>query len=251
MSFENKVVIVTGASSGIGASTAVLFSKEKANVVLVGRNETKLNEVAALCVTKKLIIKADVSNEADVKNIVEQTVKEFGRIDVLVNNAGFVRYGSVGMGNILSAYDEVMATNVRAVLHLTSLCVDHLIESKGNIVNISSIGGQIPPTKPLLMPYCISKAALNFITQSIALELGEHGVRVNAVSPGPVVTNFLKNSGIPETTFTWKDFESGTLLKRIGEPEEIADLIMFLASDKAKSITGSNYISDNGYLLNR
>ncbi|KPJ13957.1 putative oxidoreductase [Papilio machaon] len=249
MSFENKVVIVTGASSGIGSSTAVLFSKEKANVVLVGRNETKLNEVAALCVTKSLIVKADVSKEAEVKNIVEQTVKEFGRIDVLVNNAGFVRYGSVGMGNILSAYDEVMATNVRGVLHLTTLCVDHLIESKGNIVNISSIGGQIPPNKPLLMPYCISKAALNFITQSVALELGEYGVRVNAVSPGPVVTNILKNSGIPETDFSWKDFEASTLLKRVGEPEEIADLIMFLASDKAKSITGSNFVSDNGFLL--
>ncbi|CAK1590630.1 unnamed protein product [Parnassius mnemosyne] len=251
MSFEKKVVIITGASSGIGAATAVLFSKEGAYVVLVGRNETKLNDVASRCVTKHLIVKADVSKEPEVKNIVDQTINEFGNIDVLINNAGLVRYGSVGMGNMLNAYDEVMATNMRGVIQLTSLCVDHLIESKGNIVNVSSIGGLFPPGKPVLLPYCMSKTALNLFTQGVALELGEYGVRVNAVSPGPVVTDIIQNSGIPQSRNSWKDFEAFTALNRVSEPEEIADLIMFIASDKARGITGSNYISDNGFLVKR
>ncbi|XP_068623891.1 meso-2,3-butanediol dehydrogenase-like [Battus philenor] len=251
MSFENKVVLVTGASSGIGASIAVLFSKEKANIVLVARNETKLQSVASRCVSKCLTIKADVSVEADVKAVVERTLEEFGGIDVLVNNAGIVRYGSIGMGNILTAYDEVFATNLRGLIHLTSLCAEHLVVRKGNIVNISSVGGLIAPKKPILLPYCMSKAALNLFTQGVALELGEHGVRVNTVSPGPVETDIILNSGVPAEMVSWKKFEDETLLNRVGEPEEIAELVLFLASDKARGITGANYISDNGFLLKR
>ncbi|CAH2051547.1 unnamed protein product, partial [Iphiclides podalirius] len=251
MSFEGKVVIVTGASSGIGAATAVLFSKEGAHVTLVGRNETKLNDVASRCVSRHLVVKADVSQEAQAKSIVDRTVSEFGKIDVLVNNAGIVRFGSVGMGNILSAYDQVMATNLRGAIHLTTLCVEHLLESKGNIVNVSSVGGVVTPTKPALTSYSISKAALNMFTQCVALELGEYGVRANTVSPGPVVTDIMSNSGVPDSAYSWADFEPTTALKRVGQPEEIADLIGFLASDKAKSITGANYVSDNGFILKR
>ncbi|KPI99448.1 PREDICTED: glucose 1-dehydrogenase-like [Papilio xuthus] len=251
MSFENKVVIITGASSGIGAATAVLFSKEKANVVLVGRNETKLESVAALCETKHLVVKADVSKEEEAIKIVEQTVDEFGKIDVLVNNAGVSRYGSVGYGNILKAYDEVMATNMRAAIILTSLCAKHIISSKGNVINVSSVLAVIPPNKPGLLPYCISKAALNLFTQGVALDLGKHGVRVNTVSPGPVRTDIIVNSGIPESKLSWADFAANTVLKRVGEPEEIADLIVYLASDKAKSITGSNFVADNGFTWKR
>ncbi|KPJ13319.1 putative oxidoreductase [Papilio machaon] len=241
MSFKNKVVIITGASSGIGAATAILFSKEKANAILVGRNETKLAKVAALCITKHLVVKADVSKEDEVKNIVKRTLDEFGKIDVLVNNAGIMTIGTIREGNILSAYDNVMATNVRGAIHLTCLCADHLIATKGNIINVSSIAGVVLQPGEKMLAYSMSKVALNFFSQGAALELSKHGVRVNIVSPGPVATDIILNTAGVDTNITWKDFEGITLLNRVSEPEEIAELIAYLASDKARGITGSNF----------
>lgn len=251
MSFENKVVIVTGASSGIGAATAILFSKEKANVTLVGRNVTKLAKVAALCITKHLIVCADISNEDEVKSIVEQTLKEFGKIDILVNNAGIMKSGTIRMGDILNAFDDVMATNTRAAIHLTCLCTDHLIASKGNVVNVSSVAGKVLLSPSGMLAYGISKAALNLFSQGAAVELSEHGVRVNSVSPGPVATDIILNSVGVDTTVTWKDLEDITLLHRVSEPDEIAELIVYLASDKSRGITGSNFVTDNGFMLKR
>nr|NP_001299168.1 uncharacterized oxidoreductase SSP0419-like [Papilio xuthus]BAM18031.1 short chain type dehydrogenase [Papilio xuthus] len=251
MSFVSKVVIVTGASSGIGAATAILFSKEKANVTLVGRNETKLAKVAALCITKHLIVKADISKEDEVRNIVKRTLEEFGKIDVLVNNAGIMIGGTIKAGDILSAYDSVMATNVRAAVHLTCLCADHLIASKGTVINVSSAAGIVVQSTGDMLSYSMSKAALNIFSQGAALELSKHGVRVNTVSPGPVATDIIMNMAGSDTTITWKDFEGITLLNRVSEPEEIAELIAYLASDKARGITGSNFVCDNGCILKR
>ncbi|XP_013168001.1 PREDICTED: uncharacterized oxidoreductase SSP0419-like [Papilio xuthus] len=251
MSFVSKVVIVTGASSGIGAATAILFSKEKANVTLVGRNETKLAKVAALCITKHLIVKADISKDDEVRNIVKRTLEEFGKIDVLVNNAGIMIGGTIIAGDILSAYDSVMATNVRAAVHLTCLCADHLIASKGTVINVSSAAGIVVQSTGDMLSYSMSKAALNIFSQGAALELSKHGVRVNTVSPGPVATDIIVNMAGSDTTITWKDFEGITLLNRVSEPEEIAELIAYLASDKARGITGSNFVCDNGCILKR
>ncbi|KPJ20878.1 Glucose 1-dehydrogenase [Papilio machaon] len=251
MSFKNKVVIITGAGSGIGAATAILFSKEKANVILVDMNETKSSKIGALCITKHLIVKADVSKEDEVKNLVKRTLDEFGKIDVLVNNAGIMKSGTIREGNILSAYDNVMATNVRAAIHLTCLCADHLIATKGNIINVSSVAGMVLQPGEKMLPYSMSKVALNFFSQGAALELSKHGVRVNIVSPGPVATDIILNTAGVDTNITWKDFEGITLLNRVSEPEEIAELIAYLASDKARGITGSNFVSDNGCILKR
>ncbi|XP_072934705.1 L-fucose dehydrogenase-like [Epargyreus clarus] len=247
MSFKNKVVLVTGGSSGIGAAIAIAFAKEGANVAIVGRNESKLAAVAQKC-GNALVINADVSNDDDVTRIVQTTVDTFGQIDVLVNNAGISRPGSITDGRLIQAYDEVIATNLRAPMKLTSLASPHLIKTKGNIINISAIGGQFAPSVPQLIPYCVSKAALNNFTLGSALEMSKHGVRVNAVSPGPVYTDILENSKYPNN---WDVFKQHTALDRVSEPEEIADLVLFLASDKAKSITGANYVADNGMLLKR
>ncbi|XP_072934671.1 uncharacterized oxidoreductase SSP0419-like [Epargyreus clarus] len=248
MSFANKVVIVTGASSGIGAAIAVAFAKEKANVTMVGRNETKLKKVAEECErngSKPLVIIADITNEDQVKSLIKETVEKFGKLDVLVNNAGLARLGTLTGGDMLQAYDETMKTNVRAQLHVTTEALQHLIQTKGNIINISSVAGTCVTKFPDFSSYNISKAALNHFTKCAALELSKHGVRVNSVSPGPVRSDFMENAG---STFSLESVP--TPLGKISGPEEIADVVIFLASDRAKSITGADYVVDNGFLLN-
>ncbi|XP_072934057.1 3-oxoacyl-[acyl-carrier-protein] reductase FabG-like [Epargyreus clarus] len=249
MSLKDKAVIVTGGGSGIGASIAMDFAKEGANVAIVGRNVDKLIAIAKKCTAignEVLVIRADVSKDEDAIRIVQKTVDKFGKLDVLVNNAGVSRPGCVLEGDILQAYDMVMNTNLRAVMHLTTLATPHLIKTKGNIINISSAFGLMPCAGSEVLNYSISKAALNQFTRCAANELASLGIRVNAVSPGPVETDILVNSDFPGD---WNDFRARTALDRVAHPQEIADLVLFLASDKAKSITGSNFVSDNGMLL--
>ncbi|XP_047545759.1 3-oxoacyl-[acyl-carrier-protein] reductase FabG-like [Vanessa atalanta] len=248
MSFKNKVVIVTGASSGIGASAAIMFSKEGAHVVMVGRNETKLSAVAAKC-SSPLVIRADVANDDDARRIINETINKFGQIDVLVNNAGISMKNDGILGNdMMRAYDAIVNVNLRAIVHLTVLAAPYLVKTKGNIVNISSLAGTMAPFSPGMSNYCISKAGLNHFTVCAAVELSPHGVRVNTISPGPVRTDILETAKSP---LTWDSFLPLTLLNRISEPEEVADLILYIASDRAKSITGSNYVTDNGMLIKR
>ncbi|XP_050353025.1 3-oxoacyl-[acyl-carrier-protein] reductase FabG-like [Nymphalis io] len=247
MNFKDKVVIVTGASSGIGAAAAIAFSAAGALVVMVGRNSTKLNAVAAQC-TNPLVILADVANDDDVKRIVDETIKKFGQLDVLVNNAGLSVLGSLLEGDMMKSYDAVMSVNVRAIVYLTNLAAPHLVKTKGNVVNISSMAGYLSPVIPGSVNYGVSKAALNHFSICAATELGPHGVRVNGICPGPVRTDFLVNAKYP---VTWDDYTKKVILGRVCEANEVADLIMYLASDKAKSITGSNYVIDSGIMVKR
>ncbi|CAH2092350.1 unnamed protein product [Euphydryas editha] len=247
MDFKNKVVIITGASSGIGAA-AKIFSDAGARVVMVGRNETKLSAVAARC-SSPFVIRADVAKDNDARRIIDETIEKFGQIDVLVNNAGLTINNDGLLGSdMMQAYDAVMGVNLRAVVHLTTLAAPHLIKTKGNIVNISSIAGMMATNSPDMINYFVSKAALDHFTVCSAVELGPHGVRVNGVNPGPVRTDFIDNAKI---SISWDDARPMTLLNRVSDPEEIADLIMFLASDRAKGITGSKYVTDNGMLIKR
>ncbi|XP_023953302.1 uncharacterized oxidoreductase SSP0419-like [Bicyclus anynana] len=215
MSFENKIAIVTGASSGIGAATAVAFSLQGAKVVMVGRNEAKLTKVAAKC-SKPLVILADVTKDADVKRIVDETIKKFGQIDILVNNAGLLRNGGLIENDIMPAYDAIMNVNVRGVVNLTSLASQHLAKTKGNVVNISSAAAFLTPMVPGSLSYYISKAAINHFGACAAAELAPHGIRVNTVSSGPVKTDLFENSGID---VKYEDFEKVVALGRVSEPE--------------------------------
>ncbi|XP_026488937.1 3-oxoacyl-[acyl-carrier-protein] reductase FabG-like [Vanessa tameamea] len=248
MSFANKVVLITGASSGIGATTAISFAKEGANVVIVGRNEVKLQQVADECAAtgkEYLSIKADITKDEDAKKVINDTVEKFGQIDVVINNAGMIGFANILSDNVLSVYDTVMNLNVRAQVHMTHLAAPHLIKTKGNIINISSIAGKVTFKEPMIC-YAISKAAVDHFTRNVARELAPHGVRVNSISPGPVRTDILSNAGVPKTM---DEINYEIPLGRISDPNEIADLILFLASDKAKAITGSDYVTDNGSLL--
>lgn len=253
MSFTDRVVLVTGGSSGIGAATAILFAKEGANVAIVARNQTKLEEVAKEIEThgvKTLIIKADLSKEEEIATVIPRTIDNFGRLDVLVNNAGISVDGSILSGNLLEAYDAVMQTNVRSVIQLSTAAAPHLIESKGNIINISSILA-VSVSSPNITALHLSKAALDHFTRCAALELASSGVRVNSVNPGPVDNDFLAKNG-PEgddIEGRKKALVNALALDYVATNEEVGELILFLASDKARSVTGSAYFMDNGYLL--
>lgn len=254
MSFQNKVVLVTGASSGIGAATAIAFAAEGARVAIVGRNEKKLAVTAKKCEqkgSKPLVIAADVTKDEDVKRIIKDTINHFGKLDILVNNAGIAPNASILAPDAMETFDKTMSTNLRSVVYLTHLAAPHLVESKGNIVNVSSIAA-LSIIVNYSSAYSTSKAGLDHFTRCVALELAAKGVRVNTVNPGPVKTDIMESTG---TTAEQRDAMMATISKiiplgRVGEPEEIADVIMFLASDKARSITGSTYVSDNGVVMN-
>ncbi|KAL0821705.1 hypothetical protein ABMA28_005132 [Loxostege sticticalis] len=252
MSLINKVVLVTGASSGIGAAIGLKFAEAGANVAIVGRKEDKLKKVSeniAKVGNKPLVIAADVTKDNDAQRIVNDTVKQFGKLHVLVNNAGIASNVDITSENAMKVYDNIMATNLRSVVYLTHLASKHLIETKGNIVNISSVFGQVPTNKDFA--YCASKAGLNHFSRAIALDFAPKGVRVNTISPGPVKTDIIENLGFSseKAAAIFNIWKQATPLKRISDPVEIAELALFLASDKAVGITGSTYLADNGFSL--
>ncbi|CAH2092348.1 unnamed protein product [Euphydryas editha] len=248
MSLTNKVVIITGASSGIGAAAAKMFSKEGARVVMVGRNETKLSAVAKQC-SSPLVVRADIAKDDDARRVISETIKKFGQIDVLINNAGItVENGGFLGDDMMQAYDAIMNINLRAAVHMTTLAAPHLIKTKGNIINVSSIAAVTPPFGPGLTSYYISKAALNHFTVCAAAELGSHGIRVNTLSPGPVKTDFFDNAKSEINVETLRPF---TVLNRVSEPEEMAEVMLYLASDRAAGVTGSNYVNDNGMTIKK
>ncbi len=245
---KNKVALVTGASSGIGRAAAAKFAGQGARVALVARRAEKLQEVAAELAAKgseSKIIAADVTKEADVERIVRETVEAFGGIDVVVNAAGILANGTVE-NTRLADWDYMMNINVRAPFYLTQRALPYLIERKGNVVNVSSVTGI--RAFPNVLAYCASKAALDQLTHCAALELASKGVRVNAINPGVVVTYLHRTGGMADDAYAKFLEHSQTThpLGRVGSPEEIAELIFFLASPRAGWITGASYPIDGG-----
>lgn len=250
MQFTGKVVLITGASSGIGAATAKQFANLGASVALTGRNKENLESVASQCasvsnIPKPFVIPGELTNENDTKRILEATVKHFGQLDVLVNNAGILESGTIE-NTSLEQYDRLMNINVRSIYHLSMLAVPHLIKTKGNIVNVSSVNGI--RAFPGVLAYCMSKAALDQFTRCAALDLAPKQVRVNSVNPGVTVTNLHKRSGMQEEQY--KEFlersKQTHALGRPGFPEEVAKAIVYLASDDASFVTGVSLPVDGG-----
>lgn len=244
---QGKVAVVTGASSGIGRATAALFVRSGMNVLAVGRSNEALDELKkSLPVGDRLKIHlADVTELTQIEPIVTDAIESFGQIDVLVNSAGIIRTGTIE-DTKLDDWDDLMDINVRSVFSLMQRCVPHLAESKGNIINVSSVAGT--RAFPGVLGYCVSKAALDQLTRCAALELAPKGIRVNAINPGVVVTNLHKRSGM-ETAAYEKFLEHSKTthpIGRVGTPDEVAELIYFLASDNASWITGATYEIDGG-----
>ena len=247
MRLANKVAIVTGASRGIGRAIAEAFAREGAAVVLCGRRQEALDEAAAaLKPGRALPIACHVGRLEDLERMVERATREFGPADILVNNAGT----NIAQGPALEMtddqFDKMVDVNLKSAYRLTRLVAPSMCaRGEGSILNIASIAGLRPQFQSLL--YSMTKAALIMLTQSYALELGPHGVRVNAIAPGLVETKLSE--------YYWKDAErfrplmERQPLKHLGQPSEIAAIALMLASGESSYVTGQTIVVDGGRLL--
>ncbi len=249
--FANKILLVTGATSGIGKATALRFAAAGAAVAAVGRDEAALAELEKqvdLAGSQCLAIRADLSGTEETDAVVSKTLKHFGGIDVLVNAAGHISSGNIE-NTSLAAWDAMLTINLRAPFLLMQKALPAIIERRGNIVNVSSVTGL--RAFPGVLAYCVSKAGLDQLTRCAALELAARGVRVNAVNPGVVVTEIHKRGGMTKEQYDAFLEHSKTThpLGRVGQAQEIAELIFFLASEGASWITGATYSIDGGRAL--
>jgi NAD(P)-dependent dehydrogenase (short-subunit alcohol dehydrogenase family) len=243
-----KVAIVTGASSGIGRATALVFAEKGIKVVGVGRNEKELNALRREAKEKNGVVKthlADILEIKQVERVITETIEAFGKIDILVNAAGIIGNGSIET-TALDEWDKMLNINLRSVFFIMQKCVPHLEKTRGNIVNVSSVTGT--RAFPGVLAYCVSKAGVDQLTRCSALELAPKGIRVNAVNPGVVVTNIHKRGGMDAEKYEQFLEHSRTThpLGRVGTPAEVAELIYFLASENASWITGATYEIDGG-----
>jgi len=246
---SGKVAIISGASSGIGRATARLFARAGASLALVGRDGARLEAAAEACRSlgspRVEEIEGDLTADDAPADIIERVLANLKRLDILVNAAGIIGSGPAAETSD-EAFDLMMDINVRSLFRLTRAAIPHLEKTGGNIVNVSSVAGLRP--YPGLLAYCASKAAVDQITRCLSLELGPRGVRVNAVNPGVVVTNLHRAGGMNEEAYQAFLERCGEThpLGRVGQPEEVADLILFLASPKAAWITGTTMSIDGG-----
>jgi NAD(P)-dependent dehydrogenase (short-subunit alcohol dehydrogenase family) len=245
---QNKVVIITGASSGIGRASSVHFARKGAQVIAVGRNETDLGKLRDETIDFKGEVKthlADLTEISQIERLISSTADKYGKIDILINSAGIISNGTVA-DTKLDDWDKMMDINLRAVFYTIQKCVPHLEKTSGNIVNVSSVAGN--RAFPNVLAYCVSKAAIDQLTRCSALELAEKNIRVNAVNPGVVISNLHKRGGMDDQDYKafLENSKKTHPLGRVGKPEEVAELIYFLASDKASWITGVNYEIDGG-----
>lgn len=251
MSFKDKVILITGASSGIGAASAIYFSRQGATLSLTGRNLENLERTKAACLQEApkgtpepFLIQADITQ--DVVKIVSDTISKFNRINVLINNAGVGACHSIEETS-MEEFDYIMNTNLRAVYHLTMLVVPHLIKTQGNIVNVSSLCGLRAIEGEVA--YCLSKAALDQFTSCVSLELAGKKVRVNSVNPGIVTGEFQLRRGVSQEEYEdiLSHVNSSYPLGRAATPEDVAEAISYLASDeRAGYITGVKMPVDGG-----
>jgi dehydrogenase/reductase SDR family protein 4 len=243
---KDRVAIVTGGSRGIGKAIAQVFVRESAKVVICGRKQETLEQVAREIGAGVKPVACHVGRLSDLENMVSATTREFGRIDILVNNAGTnVAYGPC-LEMDEGQFDKMVDVNLKSAFRLIKLVAPGMCErGSGSIINISSMSGMRPQFNSLL--YSMTKAALIMMTKSYALELGAKGVRVNAIAPGLIQTALSEHY--------WKDEHNASNsigkqpIPRIGQPEEVAEIALLLANDKVSYMTGHTVVIDGGFLL--
>lgn len=249
--FQNKTVIVTGGSMGIGFGIVKRFVEAGANVIIADiapEGQVKAKELGS----KVMFVKTDVSLEKDVKNLVSQTIKKFGTVDVLINNAGIFPQVPV-LDMTLDFWEKTQDVNLRGVFLCSKETGQVMVKKgQGNIINIASIDS-LHPSMIGLAAYDASKHGVWGFTKNFALEVAKNGVRVNAIAPGGISTEGVAkmNQGIKGVDMkkVMKEFTTKIPLGRFGEPDEIATVALFLASDASKYITGEIVVVDGGFLL--
>ena len=241
---NDKVAIVTGGSSGIGRAIAERFASEGANVIIVGRHEDTLKEVSGTN-DKISYVVGDMTDSGAVQKVIDTAKDKFGRIDILVNNAGWCPVQPITEITV-EDYDKAFDLDVRSVVDLTTRALPFIIENKGSIINLSSVGATHPGVN--LSMYVGAKAAIENFTRVWALELADKGVRVNAIAPGAIDTNIWNVPGLSEEESKKHEESIAKTIpfKRFGRPEEVANIAMFLVSDEASYVSGSVYAVDGG-----
>uniref|UniRef100_A0A0K0F4N9 Oxidoreductase n=1 Tax=Strongyloides venezuelensis TaxID=75913 RepID=A0A0K0F4N9_STRVS len=258
-SFDGKVVVITGGSIGIGKAIAFEYAKNNAKIVVVARNLDALtstrNQFISNGINEEniLTISVDISDEDAAKIVIKKTIEKYGKLDILVNNAGV--NGKPGISDFYSMelYDYINNINVRGVIRLTEEAIPYLAKTKGNIINISSIGSTIPMRTTIY--YSMSKASIDIYTQGLAGRLSRKGIRVNSINPGFVETSIFTKSPVHQGSNIGADemiekmkpmVKNKVPLKRFAKPEEIAKFVLFISSDDASYCTGGNYLIDGG-----
>ena len=242
---DGQVAVVTGGSSGIGKSIAVLFAKEGADVVIISRKEEALKEVCKLNPKKITYVAGDITKTEVIKKLVEYVKNKFGKLDILVNNAGWCPVQPLKELKI-EDYDKAFNLDVRALVNITIEFLQLILKAKGNIINLSTVGAT--HRGPNLSMYLGAKAAVENFTRCWAMELAKDGVRVNAIAPGAIETNIWNVTDLsPEEAKKHKEsMEKMIPCGRFGTPEEVANIALFLASKEASYVNGSIYNVDGG-----
>ena len=249
MRLANKVALITGGTSGIGEATAILFAKEGAKVAITGRNETRGHAVTEQ-ITKDggraIFIRTDVRLAADCRRAVDETVRAFGRLDVLFNNAG-IFYAHTALECSEEEWDEQVDINLKGAFLMSKFALPPMIgQGSGIIINNSSGWGLVGGDRAVA--YCASKGGMVLMTKAMAIDHGRQGIRVNCICPGDVDTPMLP----PDARLRglkWEDYLAGCATRamgRIGTPEEIARAVLFLASDDSSFMTGAALVVDGG-----
>lgn len=249
-SLQNKITLVTGAGSGIGAAIAEAFAKAGAHVFVADRDATgghaTVDKIKATKASAEFIA-LDVTSEADCERVRQTVQSAFGRLDVLVNNAGIGHVGTL-LQTTGADLDRMYSVNVRGVFNVTKAFIAGMIEHKaGNIINLASIGGIVAVRDRLA--YCATKFAVVGLTKSIALDHAKQGIRCNCICPGRVETPFVtaRLKEYPDPVAAYKEMASTQALGRMAKPDEIAAAALYLASDESSFMTGSEFIIDGGW----
>ena len=242
---DGQVAVVTGGSSGIGKSIAVLFAKEGADVVIISRKEEALKEVCKLNPKKITYVAGDITKTEVIKKLVEYVKNKFGKLDILVNNAGWCPVQPLKELKI-EDYDKAFNLDVRALVNITIEFLQLILKAKGNIINLSTVGAT--HRGPNLSMYLGAKAAVENFTRCWAMELAKDGVRVNAIAPGAIETNIWNVTDLSseEAKKHKESMEKMIPCGRFGTPEEVANIALFLASKEASYVNGSIYNVDGG-----
>lgn len=251
VSFQGKVALVTGATSGIGRDLAVAFARTGAAVALTGRRAERLEETAAAVRAfggRVAAIVGDQRDEAHAADAVTRTVAELGGLDVLVNNAGVIGAGPIESTTV-AEWDRIFDTDVKGPFLFCRAAFPHLKGRAGaNVVNVGSVAGIRPYAN--LAPYVAAKAALDKFTECLALEWAPHGVRVNSVNPGVVVTELhVAGKAVPDYPAFLERSKATHPLGFVGATSDVVDAILFLASDRSRWVTGVHHVVDGGRSL--